>query len=184
VNPSNAYNPNNVDFTDIRMGYVRRYYPAKRLYQVVVDNKGEVLCKHAVNGVIKALPINTRVLMGRCLGTEWMILAEAPQSSVSLENQADSLEETLVVGRGRLLDTGMDDSSVAPSYRFVDGAGESDLPLYEGEVIIENTAPKNIAKSFLKIFKFGDIFIKASYRCFITLHRLRSAIVMRSRDFY
>ncbi len=169
---------------EIRSGFVRSYNPDRRLHTVDIELKGETLCKQASSGILKPYSVGDRVVVSKFVGSDWTILSGLPVPGAPPETVADSEEETLARGRGRLTSVSTNYDNREFSYRGIDTAGEAEPPVFEGEVLIENKTDRVSTRSFLRIFRFGDILFNSSKFCYIHLNKLRSSIITKCRNLY
>jgi len=163
-------------------GTVRGYDPDKRLYTVDVLGYGEQPCRQMSTGLLRPYADRTKVVVGTFSGSRWTIIGEVPQPLDGPEGRANSTEENLASSRGRVTGAADAEEMFSPNYRELDAAGEPEVPVFPGDVRIENRASRNLVKSFLHIFKFGDVLLKAKSFCYIYLSRAKSTIVLRARD--
>ena len=163
-------------------GYVRSYDPDKRLYRVDVLGYGELLCKQMSTGLLRPYADGTQVVVATFPGSRWSIVGELPQPAEGPESRASSTEENLASSRGRVTGAADAEEMFSPNYREMDAAGEPEVPVFPGDARVENRASRNLVKSFLHIFKFGDIVLKAKSFCYIYLSKAKSTIVMRARN--
>lgn len=163
-------------------GRVLAYDPDKRLHLVEVSGYGEQRCKQLSAGVLRPYPKDTQVVVSTFQGATWSIIGEVPQPASSPRARASSTDENLASSRGRVTGSAAAEELFFPNYRETDAAGEPEVPVFDGDVRIENRASRNLVKSFLHIFKFGDVLLKAKSFCYIYLSRAKSTIVLRARD--
>lgn len=163
-------------------GSVVSYDPDKRFYVVSVDGKGDTNVKQLDTGILRPYGVGTRVIAGYVPGSEWFIVGEIPQPAAPPEITADSEEETLARGRARLQNANFASNDGVPSYRTIDPAGESAPPVFSGDARIENRTERNVTRSFLQVFSFGDILMRARAFCYIHLVKAKSTIIMRGRN--
>ena len=163
-------------------GTVRAYDPDKRLYTVDVLGYGEHQCKQVSTGLLRPYADRAKVVVATFSGSRWTIIGEVPQPLDGPEGRANSTEENLASSRGRVTGAADAEEMFFPNYRELDAAGEPEVPVFPGDARVENRASRNLVKSFLHIFKFGDIVLKAKSFCYIYLSRAKSTIVMRARD--
>jgi len=177
-----AYTGTSRDQARFAVGFVKTYDPDRRLYAVDVYGKGETPCSQIDSGILKPYPIGSRVMMAQFPGSNWVVVGEVPKTAASPSIEITSTEETLATSRGRLQNNTNPLKQFLPYYRQVDTTGESDAPVFEGDARLENRTDKSVARSFLHIFKFGDILARSSAACYIHLSKLRSTIIMKGRD--
>ena len=163
---------------------VSAFNPDKRMYSVDVLGKGPIFCKQITSGIIKPYTSGARVILGKFDNVDWTILGELPKAAAKLITEATSEEETLASGRGRLQDVAINVNDNLPSYRSIDSIGESETPVFTGDLRLENGAEKNVIKSFIQLYGFGDIILKSSSFCYFHLNKLRSKIILKARDLH
>lgn len=167
---------------DFRAGKVTYYNPDTRIYTVNVDSLGEIQCKQSTNGILRPYATDARIILGKFTGSDWVIISEMPTAASAPAIVADSAEETLARGRGRLTEVSTNQDGQATSYRPIDSAGESDPPVFVGDVLIENSTERAASRSSIRLYSFGDIFAKASSACFVHLNKLRNYAVIQCRN--
>lgn len=167
---------------NFRTGYVQAYDPDKRLYTVDVEGYGEKFCKQMATGLLRPYGTGSQVVVATFPGSRWCIVGELPQVATTPENTADSTDESLANSRGRLIAGALVDQLFFPNYREADEAGDPESPVFPGDARLENRVERNLTKSFLHIFKFGDILLKSKSFCYIYLSKAKSKIMLRARE--
>lgn len=169
--------PFNKIYPTISAGTIISYDPNEDLYIVKPDYIGNQTARALKLGAYKPYGASTRVLTCRTTGTNWVILGEIERAPASADTSALSVDEEVAASRGRTRNTG----SVVGG-RATDVAGIPQTPVFEGEVYLEAKNKKNIARAFIRLCTFGDIFVKASNLCFLHLSRIRNTLFVRCRD--
>lgn len=165
-----------------RTGYIQSYDPDKRLYTVDVEGYGEKYCKQMATGLLRPYSEGTQVVVATFPGSRWCIVGELPQIATGPETRANSADESLANSRSRLVGRALAGTLFFPNYRETDGAGDPESPVFPGDVRLENRVDRNLTKSFLHIFKFGDILLKSKSFCYIYLSKAKSKIMLRARE--
>lgn len=163
-------------------GYVKSYNEDTRTYTVNVTGYGEQPCKQLSTGLLRPYKERAQVVVGCFRGSDWTVIGEVPQPAIGPEGLSRSSDESLAKSRGRVTDAASAEAAFFPSFREMDSAGEPEVPVLHGDVRIENRTERNMLRSFLHIFNFGDILLKAKSACYIYLSRSRSKIVLRARE--
>jgi hypothetical protein len=166
--------------TRISQGTVVRYDSLAKLYTVNVDGDATRVCRRLCTGVERPAQSGSRVLLLKNYGVDWIILGELEKARVvvpadggSATDQAAQQERDFNADPNTLPEVG---------FRSIDADGVSEEPLIVGDAVFENLTDKNVSRSFVRLYSFGDVYIKASHLCFELFSKSRNTIVRRARD--
>lgn len=179
----NPYRIGTQDNFHMNVGKVVSYNPRNQLHDVNIVGMGRVNVSAMTGGVVKPYPPGTRVVVAKLSTTDWFIFGELPLPAFAPITQANTNDEVLADSRGRAVSSD-DIVDILPSYRNFDRAGEPDVPVFEGDVVLQNRDRRNISKSKVIIYAFGDILNFASGFCYTLYHKAKSTLITKARNFY
>lgn len=165
--------------TDLTTGTVEICLPTKKVYKVLVDNDTMRYCRLLYNGTQTALKKGDRVVILRCGAADWLILGmidpvpgpSEPFINVDLDEQFAADREEFLAGT---------QVGEEPDFRPVDRLGQKEPPILPGDAQLENRSSTFIGRSLVRIYSFGDIFVKASDICFTYYNKNKNWILQRA----
>lgn len=168
----------------IEYGLIRVIKPTKKVYGVEREETGAelVFCRPVYTGGHQAgYRRNDKVLILKTGSVDWVILGKVdpvPPPSAPFQNL--DADENFAVEREKYTKNPQVDNE--PDYRPVDRRDQKEPTIFSGDAVIHNGSKYFINRSFLKIFKFGDVFVKASDYCFQYFNKKDSKILTRAAN--
>jgi hypothetical protein len=164
--------------TSLTTGTVEQCLPSKKVYKVLVDNDTIRYCRLVYTGVQTALKQGDRVVIIKCGSADWLILGmidpvpgpSEPFINIDLDEQFAADREEFLSGN----QVGND-----PDFRPVDKLGQKEPPIMPGDAQLENRSKTFIGRSLVRVYSFGDIFVKASDICFTYYNKNKNWILQR-----
>lgn len=174
----NVYDPASKT-PQLTTGTVEAAIPTKKIYKVLVDNDTMRTCRMVYLGTQSTLKKGDRVVILKCGAADWLILGmfdgvpgpSEPFINIDIDEQFASDREQFLLG---------DQVSNEPDFRPVDRLGQKEPPILPGDTQIENRSSTFIGRSYLRLFSFGDIFVKASDICFTYYNKNKNWILQRA----
>ncbi len=168
---------------DFYTGVVRDYYSLTKTYAVAIDGGQTRSCRQVYTGVSQPYAIGDHVLVIRSNLSSWLILGEydpVPANDIPIE--ASTVDTRLAKQQlqfGQLLNPEL---LTENDFRPVDRLGNKEEPEFSGDATLHNKAKPFILRAFVKIFNFGDIFVKCSDACFIFFNRNKNMILTKATE--
>lgn len=169
--------------TAMKAGRILEYYPLKKIYRVMVDGESVKNCRPLHSGLQTAYKVDDRVIILKCGPVGWVLLGtidKVPEQSEPFVSRS-SVDEQFALNQQAVFKNSQ--LGEIPDFRPVDNLKQKEEPLTEGDTLLENKAQPFMTRAFVKIFSFGDVFIKASDICFIYLCKQKNQIFQKALNF-